>query len=128
MTNRYNKRWMNVVTGCAMTGALALAAGAAHAYKQERIEYEFTSKYFSDTVSGGGNLDAVIETDPDWSSLNIWRATSGLYNSRLSTRCSDNSFMETAPRNKIGTTAGDVLHDCGGNLYPLRIEGAIDDL
>jgi hypothetical protein len=119
---------MNVATGCAMAGALALAAGAAQAYKQERIEYQFTTKYFSDTVSGGGNLDAYIQTDPDFSMLDIWRATSGLYNSRLSTRCSDNSHLETAPRNKTGTTTGDVVHDCGDNLYPLRIEGAIDDL
>jgi hypothetical protein len=37
-------------------------------------------------------------------------------------------LLETAPRKVTGTNAGDVTHGCGGNIYPLRIEGAIDDL
>jgi hypothetical protein len=123
-----NKRWTLAAVGSATIASLALAAGAAGAYKAERIEYEFTTKYFSDTVSGGGALNAAITTTADYSNLNIFTATSGKYNSRLSTRCSDGRLLETAPRKVTGTSAGDVTHDCGGNIYPLRIEGAIDDL
>ncbi len=128
MIGNNTKRWTFVAVGSATIASLALAAGIASAYKAERIEYQFTTKYFSDNVSGGGALDAYIKTTPDYSRLDIFTATSGKYNSRLSTRCSDGRLLTTAPRNVTGTTAGDVTHNCGSNLYPLRIEGAIDDL
>ena len=128
MTLINKKQAVQSVLGFAALGSLALVASVAHAYSEERIENQHTTKYFSDTVSGGGALAASITLGPTTSNLNIFQATSGLYNSRLSTRCSDNRFIETAPRKKTGTTAGDVTHSCGGNTFPIRIEGAIDDL
>jgi len=121
-----SKQW--VLAGAAAVGSLALVASVAHAYKQERIENQFTTKFFSDTVSGSGVLDASIQMASTFSRLNIITATSGRYNSRLSTRCSDGRLLETAPRNKVGNVDGDVFHTCPGNTFPLRIEGAIDDL
>ncbi len=121
----------SIKSKCWMVAAVAvvlLPVGVAQARAVQRIEYEFTTRTFSDGVTGGGVLQAELTNNPSYSWLNITAATSGLYNSRLSTRCSNNALLETKRFSVTGTSAGDVVHVCGGNLYPLRIEGAIDDL
>lgn len=112
----------------ATTGLMVLTASVAHARALRRIENQQTTVLFSDNARGGGRLDAALTLGAKSSILNIITATSGRYNSRLSTRCSNNALLTTRRNNVRGTRQGDVLHTCSGNTFPLRIEGAIDDL
>jgi hypothetical protein len=118
------KKWFAV----AVTGLLLGGAGMAHAHAVRRIENQQTTVFFSDNVSGAGQLAAALTLGAKTATLDIFTATSGLYNSRLSTRCSDNALFTDRRNNRTGTTAGDIARTCPGNTFPLRIEGAIDDL
>jgi hypothetical protein len=111
------------------TGLSLGIASLAEARAVRRIEGRLATVFFTDNdMNDGGQLAANLTLGEIVSNLDVFVATSGRYNSRLSTRCSDGRLLEISRSNVTGTTNGDVTHTCGGNTFPLRIEGAIDDL
>jgi hypothetical protein len=111
-----------------VVGSLILATGLAQARQVRRIEGQHTTVLFSDDVTGVGVLDAALTLGPTVSSLDILNATSGEYNARLSTRCSDYSLFHDRHFGVTSAAEGDIARVCPGNAFPLRIEGAIDDV
>lgn len=110
------------------TGILALGSALdSHGYTERRIEYVESSESFCDPTNGG-TLCATLTLASNHSALDIYIASNGVYNSRLSSRCSNGRLLESTPRNVTGTSVGDAYHVCGSGIVPIRIEGAIDDL
>ena len=68
----------------------------SYGYAEERIEYIESSKDFCDATDAG-SLCATLELGSTYSRLDVYLASNGLYNSRLSTRCSSGTLLKSGP-------------------------------
>lgn len=122
---------MKSLNGKLVASALAVASitaatGVAHAYVQRRIVNQHTTVYLSDRT-WSGQLSARLTLAAHYSKLHVIENTVGRYNARLSTRCSDGRLIDRRPRN-LTSPNFNIYHECGPTKFPLRIEGALDDI
>jgi hypothetical protein len=110
----------------AAVSMLLISASATHARQVRRIEHIHSTVSFCDQQHQFSIVCADLTLGENSSELDI-TLNDGIYNSRLSTRCEDNTLVVSTDTHVTGTAAGDVVHTCG-ILDPIRIEGAIDAL